>query len=267
MRTLLIIAAFAVFDVLAVFGQYWRPNSDGHFIPVVADAQNIGSQSLRIGDVWVNVIRLKGPENQLVIDANSAGQRSTIIFQNQMTNIGAFTFRSGTADNWLISGYGGAGETFSEYSGLETNTFLFGEQDGDIFTGKPGSTLYLTNSFYLPGKFIVPGYAAQSLVAADAIVATNFNILVEGSGAARTLTSTPSIAAPTIDTLIILTGNSDANTLTLQDESTLPGSGLRLQASTRALGLYDKLGLMYNVGHAVWEEVFFSPGGGGGGGR
>lgn len=266
MKTIAAVVLLSLLNVLPVFGQYWKPNSDGHFIPVVADAQNIGSQTLRIGDVWVNVIRLKGPNNQLVIDANLVGQRSTIMFQNQMTNIGAFTFRNGSADNWYISGYGGVGETFNEYTGLETNTFIFGEQDGDIFTAKPGSTLYLTNSFYLPGKFIVPGYAVQSLLAAGTIIATNMNILVQGSGAARTLTSTPTIAAPSIDTLIILTGNSDANTLTLQDEATLPGSLLRLQASTRTLGLYDKLALMYSVAHSVWEEVFFSPGGGGGGG-
>ncbi len=247
---------------MAVLGQFWRPNSEGHFIPVLPNAQNMGSESIRLADVWINTVRLKGANNQLVIDANSSGQRSTIIFQNQTTNIGAFTFRNGSTDNWYISGYGGLGETFSAYTGLETNSFLWGEQDGDIFVGKAGATLYLTNSLYVPGKFLMPGFAVQSLVATNAVIATNMNILVQGSGAARTLTSTPTIAAPTIDTLIIITGNSDANTITLQDESALPGSLLRLQASTRVLGLYDKIGLLYSVAHSVWEEVFFSVGGG-----
>ena len=259
MRTFAVIVLIAL-SQLSVFAQFWRPNSDGHFHPVLPDTQWLGSSTDRLAGAWINVARLKGPANQLVIDADAVGQRSTIIFQNQMTNVGAFTFRSGTLDNWYISGYGGAGESFNTYTGLETNSFLFGEQDGDIFTGRAGSTLYLTNSFYVPGKMLLPGFAVQSLLAAGTIIATNVNILVQGSGAARTLTSTPTIAAATLDTFIILTGNSDANTLTLQDESTLPGSLLRLQAATRTLGLYDKLGLMYSVAHSVWEEVFYSPG-------
>lgn len=101
--------------------------------------------------------------------------------------------------------------------------------------------------------------ALQSLAAANTVSHARMRAKVEGSGGAVTLTSTPSVQLPVQDgVLLIIQGTSNVNTLTLQDEATLPGSGLQLGSGTRTLGLGDILFLLYDAGTTTWYEVAFA---------
>jgi hypothetical protein len=109
------------------------------------------------------------------------------------------------------------------------------------------------------GTLFTAASATQSLVAANAITPNAAKIKVVGSGGAVTLTSTPSITAPVADgQLLLIQGMHDTNTLTVQDSGTLPASGLRLGATTRALGLGDILLLTWDAATSSWYEVSFT---------
>jgi hypothetical protein len=96
-------------------------------------------------------------------------------------------------------------------------------------------------------------------VAANAIAPNAAKIKVVGSGGAVTLTSTPSITAPVADgQFLLIQGTHDTNTLTVQDSGTLPASGLRLGANTRALGLGDILLLTWDAAQNSWFEVSYT---------
>jgi hypothetical protein len=66
------------------------------------------------------------------------------------------------------------------------------------------------------------------------------------SGAGITVTSTPSIAAGISGQEILLLNVDGANSLTLQDQGTLAGSTLRLQAATITIGPRDSVRLVYH---------------------
>jgi hypothetical protein len=80
-------------------------------------------------------------------------------------------------------------------------------------------------------------------------------VLVLGNSP-TTLTSTPTIAPLSFGTIIIIVGQSDTSTLTLQSQSILPGSNLKLGATTRTLGEGDVLILMSTL--FGWLELSFS---------
>jgi hypothetical protein len=107
------------------------------------------------------------------------------------------------------------------------------------------------------GKNLEFAATSQALVAANSVTVTSQYTIyrVAGSGGAVTLTSTPSVDASVDGKLIILEGTSDANTLTLQDESNLADSDLQLAGGVDiTLGLYDQITLMYNSSNGKWQE-------------
>lgn len=109
------------------------------------------------------------------------------------------------------------------------------------------------------GRLIQTPSTIQSLLAASAISADAAKIRVVGNGAARTLTSTPSISAGTADgQRLLIKGTSASLTITLQDEGTLPGSTLELGAAARVLGLHSQIELSYDSTNAKWEEISYS---------
>jgi hypothetical protein len=96
--------------------------------------------------------------------------------------------------------------------------------------------------------------ATQSLAAAGAITSTDKYNPVVGSGGAVTLTSTPSIVAGAAGQELCVIGTSDANTITLQDETTLAGTTLELAGDvSMVLGIHDTICLVYYNSH--WLEV------------
>ena len=98
--------------------------------------------------------------------------------------------------------------------------------------------------------------AVASVVAGTGITVTRGIMQVAGSGGAVIVTATPSITDGADGQIVIIIGTSDANTVTLQDELTLPGSGLKLAAGASiVLGLYDTMQLVYNVSLDKWMEI------------
>ena len=90
----------------------------------------------------------------------------------------------------------------------------------------------------------------------DDITVTNPIMRVVGDAAAKTLTSTPTLVAAADGMHVIIQGTSDANTVTLQDESNLAGSKLQLAGGAdMVLAAGDTLVLIYDAGDANWYEI------------
>lgn len=81
-------------------------------------------------------------------------------------------------------------------------------------------------------------------------------VRISGSGGAVTVSATPSIAVGADGQILILQGDDDTNTVTLNDEATTPGSKLQLNAGSNCtLGKGDILMLTYDAGDAYWYEI------------
>lgn len=107
-------------------------------------------------------------------------------------------------------------------------------------------------------KFFLLMTDVKDIVAATGITADMLYgiIRVQGSGGPITITATPNIADGINGQIIIIVGQSDVNTLTLQDEGTLPNSGLVLNGnSNMTLGQYDTIQLMYDSTADKWIEI------------
>jgi hypothetical protein len=93
-------------------------------------------------------------------------------------------------------------------------------------------------------------------ITAAGITYTKRVMRVQGSGGAVTVTATPSVKPITDAKELILQGDSDTNTLTLQDESSLANSGLALAGGANiTLGKGDILYLVYDEGDGKYYEV------------
>lgn len=70
-----------------------------------------------------------------------------------------------------------------------------------------------------------------------------------------TMTSTPTIYAGTDGQLLTIVGLDDSSRVTLQDESNLPGSGMRMiNGRDMTLGKNDSIQFSYVLGQALWIE-------------
>lgn len=112
--------------------------------------------------------------------------------------------------------------------------------------------------------FIFTPSATQSIVAGTGITSAMINanslIRIQGSGGAVTVTATPAVAAGIDGRIVILHGDSDANTVQLDDDLTPPGgSTLKLNGGANVvLGKGDILALVYDAGDSKWYELFRS---------
>jgi len=153
------------------------------------------------------------------------------------------------------SGSGGPGEV--KVSGADTTSGYLSSElvAGDAITltilnPAANETLQVASSL---GPEIS---ALQSLLAANPIVADAQAVQVEGSGGAVTLTSVPTIAAGRDGQQLVIIGTSDVNLLTVQDDTVLVGSNLKLTTSTNfTLGAGDTLRLVYSTTVGKWVEI------------
>lgn len=99
-----------------------------------------------------------------------------------------------------------------------------------------------------------PAIQAEITAAATAIDATAGSVINLTSDANYSLTATPTIASGE-DGQELLVINVGANTITLQDEGTLPGSNLRLTAATIGLAPGDSLLLRMSSAYGFWVET------------
>ncbi len=107
------------------------------------------------------------------------------------------------------------------------------------------------------GQFAHTPSSTTSLSAGSTITVTRGIMRVAGNGGAVTLTSTPTITAPIEDgTIVIIQGDDDTNTVTLQDESSLADTDLQLAGGNNmVLGKGDTITLTYDSGDAKWYEI------------
>lgn len=109
------------------------------------------------------------------------------------------------------------------------------------------------------GALVFTPSTTQNIVAATGLTSAMINnkiIRVQGNAGAVTVSATPSIAAGQDGQIIIIQGDSDINTVTLDDEATTPGSTLELAGGVSAvLGKGDILILTYDSGDTKWYEI------------
>lgn len=111
---------------------------------------------------------------------------------------------------------------------------------------------------------VTPGLATAISVATQSILADRYYVQVTPAST-LTLTSTPTIPAGADGQFLVLTNTSTANTLTVQDEASLAGSGLHLGGGSAAIGPRQSLHLVFNATLNGWVRVGAAGGGGGGG--
>lgn len=111
-----------------------------------------------------------------------------------------------------------------------------------------------------PGDLTMSGRLAQSpneqaeITAAATVVDPVASVMLLTSDANYSLSATPTVN-PGDDGQELLIVNVGANTLTFQDDGTLPGSNLRLTAAIIALAPGDSLTLRYLAGISFWIET------------
>ncbi|MBI4600109.1 hypothetical protein HY732_04275 [Candidatus Uhrbacteria bacterium] len=99
--------------------------------------------------------------------------------------------------------------------------------------------------------------STQSITAVSNTISANAAMIVLDPSADLTLTSAPTIANGSTGQIIYITaGNSETNTVTLQDQDTLASSNLQLGAATRAISGKDVLVLMFDG--TDWIEISYA---------
>jgi len=101
----------------------------------------------------------------------------------------------------------------------------------------------------------------QSLAVGDTLTVTHKTMRVQSAGGDVTSTATPTISAGSYDNQpLILQGMSETNRWTIQDESVLTGSLLRLNGSVAfQIGLNDQIAFRWSDGQNAWIETWRSP--------
>lgn len=109
-------------------------------------------------------------------------------------------------------------------------------------------------------NLVLPSAARLVLAAGDTIPNTYSTVFIEGSGGAVVLTSTPTIetAGAADGQTIIVIGQDDVNTVTLQDETVLAGSALRQHAQGNLI--YNEwfgAAYVFDAVRAEWVQYAF----------
>jgi len=145
-----------------------------------------------------------------------------------------------------------------------TGSVIFGSVTYEDSSTIAGTITQTYGTTFQTGNIISGGIVSQvptstqNIVAGTGITAAMFAgiVRVQGSGGAVTVTATPSIADGVDGQTMIIQGDSDANTVTLQDEGTLANSGLSLSGATNfTLGEGHILRLTFDAGLDKWLEV------------
>lgn len=112
-------------------------------------------------------------------------------------------------------------------------------------------------NFTASAAVFTPSSAIQSLAAGNTISPNAGKVRVAGSGGVVTLVSTPTITNPAADgQRLLIMGTDDANTVELQDKSTLGGSNLNLAGNANVtLGAGDIIDLIWDATLSGWYEV------------
>jgi hypothetical protein len=108
------------------------------------------------------------------------------------------------------------------------------------------------------GAFTTKPASIQMLGSSMQIDSTSAKIKVAGLGGAVTMVSLPTLAVGQDGQIVIVQGTDESATVTLQSESVLPGSGLKLGVEQRILGKGDILTLTFDADDKIWYEISYS---------
>ena len=178
------------------------------------------------------------------LDATGTGTTSEGLLIRQ-TSSGTITDAINVSDEAITNAINVGANTITGTSYLVTAT------TGDLSLAAAGKVNFSSST-----KTIFTPSSTQTLSAASAITINSTHLKVAGSGGAVTLTSTPTIADGAEGDFVIVRGTNSTNTLTIQDQGTLPSSNLELGSTTRQLGNGDSIGLLFDGD--VWTEMWFS---------
>lgn len=222
-----------------------------------ANSSNIngGNNFVYSVDGNFNLSRLVGNTNN-VLNNGSGSVSQLAAFTGQVAQVGPGTTVKGSG---LEVGGNRFGGTFLKFVGVifrgaptfeptENESFEFGPS---FVEGNATKILDDTTSKHISFKYTS---AMQVLAASDTVDVDGSDLRVMGNGSAITLTSTPSLQAGSFEGQeITIVGQSDSLSVTLQDESALPGSTIILQNGTsRALGENQNISLFWNG--SAWVE-------------
>jgi len=168
-------------------------------------------------------------------DTGSGTEDCDVTFQHQV---------AGADVNWLVADADG-NMTFT------TGGDMVLDADVDMTSTIGNDIIAFKLTLEPPGG--VRNVAITGIAAAD--VANFSNLFVQGNGGAITITATPSIPLGTNGSTLCFVGNSDANTLTFQDNDTLAGSQIETVGNLNiTLGLLDQVCFKYWGTYGSWLQ-------------
>lgn len=113
----------------------------------------------------------------------------------------------------------------------------------------------IEGNFTKINRALEPVSSLQKLVAADTIKHETPLIQIQGKHAAITSTSTPTISDGYDGEKITVVGQSDTNTVRLQDENELSGSNLKFAFMIgRTLGVGNSVDFIFSETTGFWHE-------------
>lgn len=126
---------------------------------------------------------------------------------------------------------------------------LVGTNFDDVINGLTDGTKDIAVATTNATKLVATVASTQSITAAGGISGSGTYLKVSGNGGAINITANPQISAGSTGQIIIVEGQSDTNTVKLDD-----GTGLLLSgAQSFTLGLNDTIQLLYNGTN--WVEI------------
>lgn len=153
------------------------------------------------------------------------------------------------------------GGTTASFPAIKRNgaSIDFRLADDSAYANINAAVINASTALIISGIIRQPPGALQTLSAGTAITVTAPTVRIVGNAAPIVSTATPIIADAVSDgTVVRIFGTAAVNTVTLTDETGLPGSNLELNAATRVMGLGSILVLYYDATTTKWFEQSYS---------
>lgn len=128
---------------------------------------------------------------------------------------------------------------------------------GQIVAAYSGSAFVGNSGAASIARAVIASQVAAITAAANQIP-RNPNVVRLNPNANYTLTSLPTIPDGSPGEILFVTNQHASFVVTVQDNGTLAGSGLRLGAATRAIGPRDWLMLVFSADSGDWEELNYT---------